>query len=72
VSAGVVVKAFEAAFRSATFRAGSWGRRRAARPPCLGDQRIRWLAAIRRCSSHCTVPSVTAVGIGSPLRRAFA
>jgi fumarylacetoacetase len=37
-----------------------------------GDQRICWPAPIRRCSSHCTVPSVVAVEIGSPMRRAFA
>ena len=38
----------------------------------LGDQRICWLAPIRRCSNHCTVLSVVAVEIGSPLHRAFA
>jgi hypothetical protein len=37
-----------------------------------GDQRICWWAPIRRCSSHCTVPSVVAVEIGSPSRRAVA
>ena len=38
----------------------------------LGDQRICWLAPIRRWSSHCTAPSVVAVEIGSSLRRAVA
>src|SRR5208282_3505048 len=38
----------------------------------LGDQRICWLALIRRCSSRCTVLSVVAVDIGSSFRRAVA
>jgi hypothetical protein len=38
----------------------------------LDDQRICWLAPIRRCSNHCTVLSVVAVDIGSSLRRAVA
>ena len=33
----------------------------------LDDQRICWLAPIRRCSNHCTVLSVVAVDIGSSL-----
>src|SRR3954449_2406225 len=37
-----------------------------------GDQRICWLALIRRCNSHCTVLSVVAVELGSPQRRAVA
>ena len=38
----------------------------------LGDQRICWLAPIRRCISHCTVLSVVAVDIGSSFPRAVA
>ncbi len=37
-----------------------------------GDQHICCWAFIRRCSSHCTVLSVTAVEIGSSRRRAVA
>jgi hypothetical protein len=38
----------------------------------LGDQRICWLALIRRCSSRWTVLSVVAVDIDSLFRRAVA
>src|SRR5215213_8525893 len=38
----------------------------------LGDQRICWLAPIRRCSSHCTVLSVVAVAFDTKLRRCSA
>jgi hypothetical protein len=38
----------------------------------LGDQRICWLAPIRRCNNHCTVLSVVAVEIGSRLCLAVA
>lgn len=38
----------------------------------LGDQRICCWAFIRRCSSHCTVLSATAVEIGSSRRRPVA